>query len=94
MEATLDQHLPCGVICGAKTRMPAKGVCFRDSGTERAGFELAVRSANFAFEFSAEFPASFAKFGFRENFAPEVLDESIRCLCGPVELRVRGILLS
>jgi hypothetical protein len=34
--------------------------------------------AKFAFEFSTEFPASLAKFGFRENFAPEVLDESIR----------------
>jgi hypothetical protein len=41
-------------------------------------FELAVRLAKFAFEFSTEFPASLAKFGFRENFAPEVLDESIR----------------
>ena len=42
------------------------------------GFELAVRSRKFAFEFSIEFPASLANFGFRENFAPEVLDESIR----------------
>jgi hypothetical protein len=42
------------------------------------GFELAVRSGKFAFEFLAEFPASLAKSGFRENFAPEVLDESIR----------------
>jgi hypothetical protein len=32
----------------------------------------------FAFEFSAEFPASLAKFGFRENFPTEVLEESIR----------------
>jgi hypothetical protein len=42
------------------------------------GFELPVRSEKFAFEFSAEFPASLDKFGFRENFAPEVLDVSIR----------------
>jgi hypothetical protein len=42
------------------------------------GFELAVRSRKFAFEFSIEFPASLANFGIRENFAPEVLDESIR----------------
>jgi hypothetical protein len=41
-------------------------------------FELAVRLAKFAFEFSTEFPASLAKFGFRENFALEVLDETIR----------------
>jgi hypothetical protein len=34
--------------------------------------------AKFAFEIPAEFPASFAKFGFRENFAPEVLNEGIR----------------
>jgi hypothetical protein len=45
---------------------------------EQVGFELPVRSEKFAFEFSAEFPASLDKFGFRENFAPEVLDVSIR----------------
>jgi hypothetical protein len=50
----------------------------RDQLADQVGFELAVRSAKFAFEFSTEFPASIAKFGFRENFAPEVLDESIR----------------
>jgi hypothetical protein len=44
-----------------------------DYVAERIGFELAVRSAKFAFDFSAEFPASVAKFGFGENFAPEVL---------------------
>jgi hypothetical protein len=32
------------------------------------------------FELSAEFPATLAKFGFRENFAPWVLDETIRLL--------------
>jgi len=42
------------------------------------GFELAVRSANFAFEFLTEFPALVAKFGFGENFAPEVLVQTIR----------------
>jgi hypothetical protein len=45
---------------------------------DRVGFELAVRSEKLAFEFSAEFRASLARFGFRENFAREVLDESIR----------------
>jgi hypothetical protein len=34
--------------------------------------------AKFAFEIPAEFPAPFAKLGFRENFAPEVLDANIR----------------
>ena len=42
------------------------------------GFELAVRLAKFAFEFSAEFPALVIKFGFGENFAAEVLDVSSR----------------
>jgi hypothetical protein len=45
---------------------------------DRVGFELAVRSHKFAFEFSAEFSTSFAKFSLRENFAPEVLDERVR----------------
>jgi hypothetical protein len=53
--------------------LPIKG-----NVAEQAGFELPVRSEKFAFEFSAEFPASLGKFGFRENFAPEVLDVSIR----------------
>ena len=44
---------------------------------ERVGFELAVRAAKFAFDFSAEFTASVAKFGFGENFAPEVLKQTI-----------------
>jgi hypothetical protein len=45
---------------------------------ERIGFELAVRSEKFAFDFSAEFPALVATFGFGENFAPWVLHESLR----------------
>ncbi|MGH6802267.1 MAG: hypothetical protein ACREC3_02730 [Methyloceanibacter sp.] len=37
--------------------------------------------AKFAFEISTEFfPATLAKFGFRENFALWVLDETIRLL--------------
>jgi hypothetical protein len=36
------------------------------------------RTKRDAFELSAEFPASLAKSGFRENLAPKVLDESIR----------------
>jgi hypothetical protein len=34
--------------------------------------------AKFAFEISAEFRALVAKLAFRENFAPEVLDENMR----------------
>ena len=52
---------------------------------EQVGFELSVRLAKFAFEFSAEFPASLAEFGFRENFAPEVLSARFHLsLQGPV----------
>jgi hypothetical protein len=40
---------------------------------DQVGFELAVRLEKFAVELSTEFPPSLAKFGFRENFAPEVL---------------------
>jgi hypothetical protein len=49
-----------------------------DYVAERIGFELAVRSEKFAFDFSAEFPALVATFGFGENFAPWVLHESLR----------------
>ena len=51
--------------------------CKNKGLADRRGFELAVRLEEFAFEFPAEFPALFAKLGFRENFAPEVLDERI-----------------
>ena len=61
---------------------------------DQAGFELAVRLAKFAFEISTEFCALVAKSACRENFAPEVLYESIRlvsavrfqwsCRCGSV----------
>jgi hypothetical protein len=44
----------------------------------QAGFELAVRLAKFGFEISTEFRALVAQLTFRENFAPEVLDENIR----------------
>jgi hypothetical protein len=44
---------------------------------ERMGFELALRSAKFAFDFWTEFTASVAKFGFGEKFAPEVLKQTI-----------------
>jgi hypothetical protein len=50
-----------------------------------AGFELAVRLAKFAFEIPKEFPAPFAKLGFRENFALEVLVARVHLgLQGPV----------
>ena len=56
---------------------------------ERVGFELAVRLAKFAFEIPKEFPAQFAKLGFRENFAPEVLVARVHLgLQGPVVLPV------
>ena len=49
----------------------------KDCVAERVGFELAVRLAKFAFDFSTEFPASSAKSGFGEKFAPEVLNVSV-----------------
>ena len=45
---------------------------------ERADFELAVRLAKFAFDFLTEFRVLVATSGFRENFAREVLNETIR----------------
>jgi hypothetical protein len=59
----------------------------------QAGFELAVRLAKFAFEIPKEFPAPFAKLGFRENFAPEVLVARVHLgLQGPVVLPVVSLL--
>jgi hypothetical protein len=49
----------------------------------------AVRLAKFAFDFSEEIPASLAKFGFRENFAPEVLELNIR-LASAVRFQFRS----
>jgi hypothetical protein len=46
---------------------------YREEPVE-AGLEKCV----VAFEIPAEFPASFAKFGFGENLAPEVPNEGIR----------------
>jgi hypothetical protein len=43
--------------------------------------------AKSAFDFSAEFPASVAKLGFGEKFAPEVLKQTIH-LVSTVRLRV------
>ena len=63
----------------------------RDYVAEQVGFELTVRSPKFAFDFSTEFPASLAEFGFRENFAPEVLNETIRLVSAVrVRVAVRG----
>ena len=61
----------------------AEFLCKNKGLADRRGFELAVRLEEFAFEFPAEFPALFAKLGFRENFAPEVLNHTIR-LVSPV----------
>jgi hypothetical protein len=44
---------------------------------EQVAFELTVRPPKFAFDFSTEFPASVAQFGFGEKFAPEVLEPTI-----------------
>jgi hypothetical protein len=56
---------------------------------DRIGFELAVRLAKFAFDFSAQFPASLAKFACGENFPPEVLSAKFHLsLHGPAGSRV------
>jgi hypothetical protein len=53
--------------------------------------------AKFAFDFSTEFPASYAKIGFRENFAPKVLGTCIRLVsavrfnCGQRRVRQRPL---
>jgi hypothetical protein len=63
------QHIPQK---GESIRPTSFGNELSASGwlAERLGFELTVRLAKFAFEFSAEFPASSAELGFGEIFAP------------------------
>ena len=56
--------------------LPEAFACVKIGGAGRIRTPGPVKK--FAFEFSAEIPASPGKLGFRENFAPEVLDESIR----------------
>lgn len=58
------------------------------------GFELPVRSEEFAFEFSVEIRASLGKLGLREDFAPEMLDVNIRLVSAvrfQLWSRVRGV---